>query len=298
MKAIAFAIFLTSIFDPLVAWERTTSFPYLSGDTWRFFCDWECSDVKTFDPKSVKCGDTIFVEKWSLEDFGKNYLPYITEQCIIISPNCERGADESQPGPHKWLLDSDKIAAWLMQNINCEPTERMVPIPIGIANTTYSHGNTALLDKYIPIALNTPPEERNLFVYINFSDTHPSRKTCRNYFKTLPFVTFSETRSYEEYLKDLADTIFVVSPPGNGLDCHRTWEALLMGCYPIVLSSTLNPLYAGLPVAIVNDWSEVTGEFLIKKYQELTSKSWPSDKLYAPYWFEKVQEIQAKLKNK
>ena len=28
---------------------------------------------------------------------------------------------------------------------------------------------------------------------------------------------------------------FVLSPPGHGLDCHRTWEAILLGAIPIVV---------------------------------------------------------------
>ena len=27
---------------------------------------------------------------------------------------------------------------------------------------------------------------------------------------------------------------FILSPAGIGLDCHRTWEALCLGCIPIV----------------------------------------------------------------
>jgi hypothetical protein len=30
---------------------------------------------------------------------------------------------------------------------------------------------------------------------------------------------------------------FVASPYGGGPDCHRTWEALILGCIPIVKSS-------------------------------------------------------------
>jgi hypothetical protein len=55
---------------------------------------------------------------------------------------------------------------------------------------------------------------------------------------------------------------FVISPHGNGLDCHRTWEALILNSAPIVKTSPLDRLYTalGMPVVIVNDWSEVTCE--------------------------------------
>jgi hypothetical protein len=51
---------------------------------------------------------------------------------------------------------------------------------------------------------------------------------------------------------------FVISPHGNGLDCHRTWEALLCGCIPIVRSTVFKDLFEGLPVLIVEKWEDVT----------------------------------------
>ena len=69
-----------------------------------------------------------------------------------------------------------------------------------------------------------------------------------------------------------------------------------MGCYPIVISSTLNPLYEGLPVIIVQNWEEATDEFLAKKQEELKNQCCSMEKLYAPYWFEKVRKIQKDLR--
>ena len=33
------------------------------------------------------------------------------------------------------------------------------------------------------------------------------------------------------------DFAFVLCPHGGGLDCHRNWEALCLGCIPIVKTS-------------------------------------------------------------
>lgn len=51
---------------------------------------------------------------------------------------------------------------------------------------------------------------------------------------------------------------FVASPPGNGLQSHRTWEALVAGRVPIVLRTDgpMDDLYTGLPVLLVDGWSE------------------------------------------
>ena len=60
-----------------------------------------------------------------------------------------------------------------------------------------------------------------------------------------------------------------LSPRGNGIDCHRTWEALYLDAIPIVWHSTLDPLYADLPIIVINDSSEVNEQFLRKKLHEI-----------------------------
>ena len=83
---------------------------------------------------------------------------------------------------------------------------------------------------------------------------------------------------------------FVLSPKGAGEDCHRTWEAVITGCIPIVKSSSLNELYQDLPIVVVNDWSEITEEFLNNKYKELKEKSSQNvDKLTLNYWTNKIK---------
>ncbi len=291
MKIIGFIFFLNIVFG-------TSSYPYLAGDTWRVFADWRLSKKESFDPKDVRLGDTIFVEYDLLKKFGRKYLPKIKNRFILITPNCESGTDNPQPGRFAPLLESNKLAAWFVQNIDREPSNRVIPIPIGLANQVWPHGQVSLLE---PIASQAPPHgslERTCFVYVNFSvDTNFSlRKPCLDYFLACPFCVARQPASFSEYLQDLSRTVFVVSPPGNGLDCHRTWEALLMGCYPIVLSSTLNPLYENLPVVVVSNWNEVTEEFLQKKKEEFAIRAWDYQKLYAPYWYQKVFAIQQSLR--
>jgi hypothetical protein len=63
--------------------------------------------------------------------------------------------------------------------------------------------------------------------------------------------------------RNMAEFAFVLSPFGNGMDCHRTWEALLCGCIPIVRSSVFNELFEGLPVLIVEKWSDISLQLLV-----------------------------------
>ena len=47
--------------------------------------------------------------------------------------------------------------------------------------------------------------------------------------------------------RQMAGHGFVVSPVGHGLDSHRTWEALSLGCIVLVEKSPLDSLYQVTP---------------------------------------------------
>ena len=67
-----------------------------------------------------------------------------------------------------------------------------------------------------------------------------------------PLITWNKQKDYS----------FVICPHGGGLDCHRNWEALCLGCIPIVKTSPIDKLYSDLPVLIIKDWHIITQELL------------------------------------
>ena len=72
--------------------------------------------------------------------------------------------------------------------------------------------------------------------------------------------------------KNMTDFAFVLSPFGNGMDCHRTWEALLCGCIPIVRSSVFDELFDGLPVLIVKEWTEISLQLLVSTISDFKNR--------------------------
>ncbi len=82
---------------------------------------------------------------------------------------------------------------------------------------------------------------------------------------------------------------FVISPHGNGYDCHRTWEALILGCIVIVKKSGIDELYSDLPVLIINDWSDINLELLESTINIFKCKVFNYDKLLLKYWVDKIK---------
>jgi len=85
---------------------------------------------------------------------------------------------------------------------------------------------------------------------------------------------------HPSYIRLLPHYKFVVSPEGNGIDCHRHYEALMAGCIPIVERHTgIFEKYGNCPILYTDDYSEITSEYLNNKYEEMLHKSWDFSKL-------------------
>lgn len=93
---------------------------------------------------------------------------------------------------------------------------------------------------------------------------------------------------------------FDISPVGNGFDCYRTWESLLLGCIVIVKTSFLDPLFEGLPVVVVKDWDEITEEKLhqwLNEYGDVFHDPEIRKKITHQYWMGKVLTRQKQLQS-
>ena len=84
------------------------------------------------------------------------------------------------------------------------------------------------------------------------------------------------------------DYAFVICPHGGGLDCHRNWEALSLGCIPIVKTSKIDKLYDNLPVLIVSDWNIIDNNLLnntINDYKKkFENNEFNMEKIKLNYW--------------
>ena len=87
---------------------------------------------------------------------------------------------------------------------------------------------------------------------------------------------------------------FILSPQGAGLDCHRTWEALICGLIPIVKTSTIDELFKTLPVIIVQDWNEINETALNQWFDDICKKkqnnAFNMNKINLDYWTSLIEK--------
>ncbi len=284
MRRVLLLLFLASSL-----YGRLSSEPFISGDTFRAYANHVFDETGVnFDPAKVKEGDTIFVKVDFLENFFRAKHPYIKNRYVLITHN----GDLPTPGVYVHYLNDRKIIAWFAQNVeNCIHT-KLIPIPIGVANRYWGHGSFDILSECSLLA-KSKEKEHLLYMNINVGTYQQERQRVVNLFRNRSYVFASREKPFKEYLLDLAASKFVLSPRGNGIDCHRTWEALYMGAIPIVRSSSSDLLYKGLPVLIVQDWEEITEELLLQKWEELSPLLQDLEPIYYPYWHARIQKARA-----
>jgi hypothetical protein len=255
--------------------------------------------------KNLSKGDVIYVYVKCLDHFIKNVHPKIRCPYIFLCTD-----DDNPIFDKRYLsfINDPKIINCYVRNINIDHP-KVQPIPIGIANPFwemfYHKRDTTIISDFLNIDL-----PRDGFVYMNINTgTFPlERCPVWDLFHQSTFVTTLNGVCYKDYLTDLKQHRFCISPSGNGVECHRTWESMYMGCIPIIRPMVKVPLfepavgydklYYDLPVILVSDWKDVTEEFLNEKFEEFKHRKFNMDKLYFPYWKNliKTESLQYKRK--
>jgi hypothetical protein len=155
------------------------------------------------------------------------------------------------------------------------------PIPLGlptfdrlsrVSRKEFSHF-TAELEN-----LSKGSIRRDIRLYANFDITTnlPLRKAA-----LLEALRLDDTYSpvsrvgLIQNLEILSRSKFVLSPPGAGPDCFRTWEAIYLGAIPIVLRSHWPFNHLALPVLVVESFENLERDIAsYEKNPPFSKKTW------------------------
>ena len=184
----------------------------------------------------------------------------------------------------------DNVIRWYSQNVNViDP--RIKSIPIGLENDFWFpkiRKKEKMIEK-----LQEPKSYRNL-VYMNHTNsTNPQERThIYELLENNLWVTthrFTNGSNFDLYIDNVYSHKFMVCPPGNGMDTHRLWETLYMGSVPIVKKDINNSFYGELPILYINEWEEVTEDYLNETWEIYQDKAWNREMLTFEYWKNKIE---------
>tara|TARA_R110000824_G_scaffold331078_1_gene517825 strand:+ start:6974 stop:7771 length:798 start_codon:yes stop_codon:yes gene_type:complete len=196
-----------------------------------------------------------------------------------------------------------KVTKWFAQNKECKD-DSVVPIPIGLENMQLRTAGTAqngvfssevkgalekglLLDK-----INSYEISKDGLAYLNFnSKTYPEERVpLWDRFSNQDWVSTASSLTLQQFYFDMATHKFIFSPRGNGIDCHRTWEALYLRTIPIVKRCTHMDAFDELPILFVNEWSEISYNYLSTKYDEYRDRLFDLSKMKISYWRKRIND--------
>ena len=240
---------------------RRSSFPFLSGDTFRGLCGFEFADNKLVKIcKNPRFPNYIFMQVDFIFDFyeflkSREFnLGFESKKYSLVLHNSDTVLS---------LENFDKFLS-LVDKIYCvnilEDSKRVMALPIGLENRNKLRNgverdyvlrghykkqmrDSRRIDFLACFNLLTNPEER--ISAISAALNLPNSKIILNSISP---------KAYREHLKN---SNYVISPPGNGPDCHRTWEALYMNAIPIVKREYWPFKEINIPVIQIEEWNSM-----------------------------------------
>jgi hypothetical protein len=253
---------------------------------------------------------SIYVCTQMLTYFVSTILPKITMPFYLVSGDSDLDVQKEGLTPELFnkLVESPFLLKWFAQNITDPPAPKVIQMPIGLDYHTISNdpnhwwrmhteGSKPTEQEGILNKLRKtmkPFHERTCKIFSNVHhrlDRYGDRgKAIGALYNQLDLIANADTfLSRTQTWERMCEYSFVLSPFGNGYDCHRTWEALCLGAIPIVRAKQFKHLFADLPILNVDEWSDVTPELLQNTIREFKQKTFNYDKLTLTYWTDQMR---------
>jgi hypothetical protein len=248
-------------------------------------------------------GMSIYVCSNLLKFFVKDIFPKINKNFVLVSGDSDLCVPRESLKAEEFntLVNSHYLIKWFSQNTQFQGHPIIVQMPIGLDFHTIS--NDPFNKWKLPDECHLPSEQEMILVnikenalpfyeriqkiYVNFTIDNDRFGDRKKSLETISPDLLEINNTFTPRTNNWKNTIkysFVLSPFGNGLDCHRTWEALCLGCIPIVKAPNFSKLFEDLPVLNINDWNNITQELLEKTIEDFKTKTFNYDKLQLKYW--------------
>jgi hypothetical protein len=248
----------------------------ISGFEFSNISKWSCCNQYPirFKSSAISEDDLIYLDLVDLQRFIETLETYPpTNKFVLISYNTNLTFKQEH---------FDKLKSYVSRiyatNLEFIDDPYVLPIPLGFIDSssiTHAWYKEVYDQRYA----------KEMLLYVNFSiNVNKIKRTrCMLAFMDKPWVSNKYNMSRGQYYIDISKSKYAISPEGLSLDSHRIYECIYLDTIPIVKTSQFDFFYKNLPIVIVNDWNEVTEQFLLDNYIEHITrlKEW---KIANPNW--------------
>lgn len=276
---------------------RPSSFPLISGDGFRIASsflfengEWRGGNLKI--DRSTAFIDLTNVEELVARDGANSVERTLLEFLGTFDelPNIVLHNGDLLP-PEKILRALESVSSRIFSANLLEETPHRTALPLGIENL-YLNRNGRIHDFLATSVAQEIPQDKRTRVFASFAvrNNELIRGKLVDDLDKSRFAWNSRRITPFEHRQQVLNSKFVLSPPGRGADCHRTWESLYLGAVPVVLKGYLAPsLVDSLPIHAVDSYSdflELTDSELDVLYLQVRGK--PVDRAFMPHWLGKI----------
>lgn len=242
---------------------------------------------KIFKPEILYKNAIIFC-KIDYIDYLFQFLKTSIHKYILITHHSDYPVDAIRFSKKPY-----NVIKWFGINVTYKHPD-LIPIPCGLLTHRgiwHAKGQNPLW--LVENSERLQKNEKNLEkIYCNWTVTNGDRNLIIPKLEQAGIKYQLESKlTFEQYCENMSNYKFVISPPGNGIDGQRTYEAMYCGCIPIVIKHYIYESWKELPMIQVNDYSEITYELL---YSYL-NREYNMEKLYMTYWKNKIQKTFKEL---
>ncbi len=234
---------------------RKSSFPLLSPDTYLELCERSIlSDVDLIEFIQESKKNSVLESVYIAGELVAALISKIDKlNNINIKKLIIMESDTKQDTKELNLLLT--VANKIYSNNLIGNQKDITPIPLGLERRAY---RSAGVIRHFKKGYSIDPSNRRIDFLVAWNDeTNSMRKKYRQLFiKSEKGLVINRRMHPRSIHKLMRKSLFVPSPAGNGLDCHRTWEALYLGAVPVVLKSE----FCGdstWPVLVIDQWDEI-----------------------------------------
>ena len=264
-------------------------------DSWQKWCEsvfW-ANEFPQFS-MDFRAGDVVFCKIDEVLRFFES-LRLTRRRVILVTGQGDYPCDAFR---QKYLPKN--VVHWFGTNVT-HAHPRVTAFPLGLGSPL---SPTTLTEEAI-VTRRGDHLPREKWLYVNFRpETNLAvRGPVFDHFRNsrCDWITFQaplDRGSNFNFLDEIMRHRFVLCPPGNGVDTHRMWEALLAEAIPVVLRSQAITPFESLPILFVDDYREVTQEFLQNAWTRIRVHEETPKMMFADYWGEKIAEAKQALKGR